>query len=146
MSIPSLCIHLDTERDAFKLNKENHLKPILASSCVDQLFGEGIISDKEDVYNVSEKNYLTFLDRIATDLNLDIDQIMDFEFNAYDTHMPAITGLHKEFISSPRLDNLASSLCSIDALVEHYKKNKHDNADVSIIMLFDHEEVGSTSA
>ena len=72
MSVPSLCIHLDTEREAFKLNKETHLKPILASSCVDQLYGESITSDKEDVYNVQEKNYLTFLNRVATDLKLDI--------------------------------------------------------------------------
>ena len=39
MNIPSLCIHLDTERDAFKPNKEAHLKPILATSVVDQLMG-----------------------------------------------------------------------------------------------------------
>ena len=40
MSIPSLCIHLDRDSNTeFKFNKENHLKPILASACVDQLFG-----------------------------------------------------------------------------------------------------------
>jgi aspartyl aminopeptidase len=49
-------------------------------------------------------------------------------------------------VSSPRLDNLASSLCSLDALIEYHKNAPKDNAEVSMIMLFDHEEVGSTSA
>ena len=98
------------------------------------------------MYNVGQKHYKTFLARIATDLGLTIDQIIDFELNAYDTHMPAITGLHNEFISSPRLDNLASSLTSLDALVSHHKNDPKANADISMIMLFDHEEVGSCSA
>lgn len=41
MNIPSLCIHLDREPE-FKPNKESHLKPILATHAIDQLFGEGI--------------------------------------------------------------------------------------------------------
>ena len=61
-------------------------------------------------------------------------------------HPPAITGLHSEFISSPRLDNLASSLCSLDALITHSKDGDKDNNEVSMIMLFDHEEIGSSSA
>lgn len=36
--LPSLCIHLDPEREAFKINKENHLKPFMATQIVDQLF------------------------------------------------------------------------------------------------------------
>lgn len=61
-------------------------------------------------------------------------------------HPPAITGLHQEFVSSPRLDNLASSLCSLDSLIQHSKEGAKDNDEVSMIMLFDHEEIGSTSA
>jgi len=53
-NIPSLCIHLDTDRAAFSPNKETHLKPILATTIVDQLMGEGItaIEDKDDVFNI----------------------------------------------------------------------------------------------
>jgi len=114
------------------------------------LFEEGIQAfkgeaAKEDVYNVSKKHFLTFLNRLATDLGIQIEDIIDFELNAYDCHPPAITGLHNEFVSSPRLDNLASSLCSLDALITHHQSGSKDNADVSIIMLFDHEEIGSKS-
>lgn len=74
------------------------------------------------------------------------DEIVDFELSAYDHHPPAIIGLHKEFVASPRLDNLASSLCSLDALVDYSKNANLDNAEVSMIILFDHEEIGSKSA
>lgn len=65
---------------------------------------------------------------------------------AYDAHKPAIIGLHNEFVSSPRIDNLATSFSSLDSIIDYNKNGKKDNAEVSMIMLFDHEEIGSTSA
>jgi aspartyl aminopeptidase len=39
---------------------------------------------------------------------------------------------------------LGSSLVSLDSIIDGYKSGIHkDNAEVSMIMLFDHEEVGS---
>lgn len=63
MNIPSLCIHLDTERNEFKPNKEAHLKPILATKAIDQIFGAEIknFEDKEDVYKIENKVFSTFL-------------------------------------------------------------------------------------
>jgi aspartyl aminopeptidase len=66
--------------------------------------------------------------------------------SCYDFHPPAITGFHSEFVSSPRLDNLGSSMCALDSLVQYNCSEQKDNAEVSMIMLFDHEEVGSQSA
>jgi len=34
MNVPSLCIHLDRIEE-FKPNKETHVKPILATKCID---------------------------------------------------------------------------------------------------------------
>ena len=57
MSVPSLCIHLDDDGNKkFEFNKEEHLcKPILATHCVDSLFGKDNkpFEDKEDVYNIN---------------------------------------------------------------------------------------------
>jgi len=69
MNVPSLCIHLDREPE-FNPNKENHLKPILATHCIDQLLGEGIIESVDDIYNVEKKHFKTFLDRIARDIGV----------------------------------------------------------------------------
>lgn len=52
-------------------------------------------------------------------------------------------------MSAPRLDNLASSFCALDAIIKHSKLDaeKHRNhSEVDMIILFDHEEVGSASA
>lgn len=110
--------------------------------------GQGIVpfSEKEDVFNIEKKHFATFLDRLANDLGVSIDEIIDFELTAYDHHPPAIIGLHREFVSSPRLDNLASSLCSLDSIIDYSKTGDLDNNEVSMVMLFDHEEIGSMSA
>ena len=86
------------------------------------------------------------MDRVANDIGVRTDEIVDFEFSMYDYQPPAITGFHNEFISSPRIDNLASSLSSLDALIDYHKTGNKDNSEISMCMLFDHEEVGSTSA
>lgn len=82
--------------------------------------GEASPALDPDIYNVSKKNYSTFLAQVASDLEIETDQIVDFEFAAYDFHKPAIIGLHEEFVSSPRLDNLASSLCALDSIVDYH--------------------------
>jgi aspartyl aminopeptidase len=148
MNVPSLCIHLAREPE-FNPSKENHLKPILATHAIDQLMDQGksVFSEENpDVYRIEKKNFASFLDRIASDLGVTMDEIVDFELTAYDHHPPALMGLHKEFICSPRLDNLCSSLCSVDSIIEHAKSANLDNSEVSMIMLFDHEEIGSSSA
>jgi len=85
---------------------------------------------------------------IATDLGIERGSIIDFELSCYDSQPSCLVGIHEEFVSSPRLDNLASSLCSLDALVQRSKVpiEQRQHAEVDMIMLFDHEEVGSQSA
>jgi aspartyl aminopeptidase len=145
--MPSLCIHLEsaTEREAFKPNIETHCKPIIASSIVDALFGPGVKALKDDSFNIDKNHWNIFTDRIAKDLGISRESIVNFEINLADTQMANFTGFHEEFISSPRLDNLASSIAALDAIVEHHKKpaSQRNHAEVDMIMLFDHEEIGS---
>jgi aspartyl aminopeptidase len=42
LKVPNLAIHLTDRSGTFEPNKESHTKPILASSIVDQLFGDEI--------------------------------------------------------------------------------------------------------
>ena len=83
--------------------------------------------------------------RIGAELGVDPHTIVDFELNVVDTQPAGLVGLHKEFLSSPRLDNLGSSLVALDAILET-PASKDQTAEVNMIMLFDHEEVGSQSA
>lgn len=143
--LPSLCIHLDPEREAFKINKENHLKPFMATQIVDQLFSGGVTPISEDTFNIEANHYATLTDMMAKDIGVPRENIVNFELNFCDTNPAALTGMHEEFICSPRLDNLASSLASLDALIAHAKvaPEERNHAEIDMIMLFDHEEVGS---
>ena len=82
--IPSLCIHLDPVRDKFEYNKETHLKPILATSIIDALFGEGVEKIEDDKFNVEDRHLNTLTDLIAKDLKIERGQIIDFELNLCD--------------------------------------------------------------
>ena len=47
--------------------------------------GKGVkpFADKKDVFNIEQKHFTTFLDRIAKDLGIEIDQIVDFNGRDY---------------------------------------------------------------
>lgn len=147
MKVPSLAIHLDRQEE-FKPNKETHLKPVLATGIINNLFGEGVQAISDDTFQIEDRHLNTLTSLMANDLQVPRDSIIDFELNAYDSQPACLVGLHEEFVSSPRLDNLASSLCSLDALIQRSKvpMAERDHAEIDMIMLFDHEEVGSQSA
>ena len=73
------------------------------------------------------------------------ENIVDFDISMYDTNPSNIIGLHKEFISSPRIDNMVSSLCATYALAER-SESVTDDRSIEMIVLYDHEECGSESA
>lgn len=58
--------------------------------------GESIkaFEDRDDIYNVKNNHFSTFLYKIAMDLGVEMHQIVDFELNAYDTQKPAVIVLH----------------------------------------------------
>lgn len=147
MKVASLAIHLDRSEE-FKPNKETHLKPVLTTGIVNSLFGEGVEKIDDDKFQLDSRHMNTLTDLIANDLEVPRDSIIDFELNVHDAQPSCLVGLHNEFVSSPRLDNLASSLCSLDALIEHAKgpTERRNHSEIDMIMLFDHEEIGSASA
>lgn len=143
LKVPNLAIHLTDRSGVFEPNKESHTKPLLATAVVDALFSGKEVG--QDTYQCEEKHLKSLLNLIGQDLGIDPHSIIDFELNVVDTQPAQLIGLHKEFVSSPRLDNLGSSLVALDALLEH-PPAEDDTAEVSMIMLFDHEEIGSQSA
>lgn len=142
--VSTLCIHLQSaeERNAFQVNKEEHTSPII-----------GTVSDKNDELEKTvteqcngdkwlEGHTPALLDRLAKELNITVDKIADFDLSLYDTQPAQIGGINGEFIFSARLDNLATVFCAVEALAAHDPSN---DTDVSLIVCFDHEEVGSVS-
>jgi len=138
LRVPSLAIHLRPPAD---INNEDHVVPILATAVRDQL----------DTADAAEgKHHPSFLNLLARTLNeanptreFDPASIVDFELCLYDTQPSAIGGLHREFVFSPRLDNLMSSYCALEAIIG--SKGLDVESNVRVCMLFDNEEVGSVS-
>ena len=175
LRIPNLCIHLlsASEREAFTVNKENHLMPILcnevknilgvekkeSSSPIDQLNPTNDTTNNESINNNEQKvqegsmyddkwrsgQQPELLQLIAEELQCNVTDIVDFELSLYDTQGAALSGSRSEFLCSSRLDNLASCFTAVEALHTHASNHLVDDEDVSVVALFDHEEVGSDS-
>ena len=170
--VSTLCIHLQTseERDAFKVNKETHTAPIVGTEPLSttNITAQQMLQDtvteqlnsnnqqqqqqKHPMTNTlngtswKEKQEPLLLQAIANQIEVPIDDIIDWELNLYDTQPATIGGLSKEFLYSARLDNLATVFCAMTSLIDYSKTMPEDASDVSMMVIFDHEEVGSESA
>eukprot|EP00038_Savillea_parva_P011003 m.194395 g.194395 ORF g.194395 m.194395 type:complete len:480 (-) comp19178_c0_seq1:19-1458(-) len=146
LRIPNLCIHLQSadERRSFKVNTENHLCPILSLQKAAQ---DMLNDDTTKATDGCDPRHAPLLLRVvAEELGVAAKDIKDLELSLCDTQPAQIWGIGSEFLSSPRLDNQVHCFTSTDALIEHATLSLTDDNGVSMIALFDHEEVGSRSA
>jgi len=67
--------------------------------------------------------------------------ILTWDLGLYDIQKPSLGGLNDEFVFSARLDNQASCFQALAALL-----NTEAAESTQVMVLFDHEEVGSRSA
>jgi aspartyl aminopeptidase len=124
--IPSLAIHLDREANSSRsINPQRDILPLLCQP------GEG---DHVDFRQLLRARLL------EEHPDCEVQQVLDYELNFYDTQPPAIIGLNGEFIASARLDNLLSCFTGLQALLAS------DGAVSALLVCNDHEEVGSLSA
>lgn len=123
--VTSLAIHLDREVNdkGLVLNKQQHLAPIL---------GLG------DPAEAMKSLWAT----LGAEAKVDPSRIRGFDLGLYDVTPAAIGGQGDEFVFGARLDNLASCHAATSALVSATSAT----AATRVIALFDHEEVGSSSA
>ncbi|EFA80282.1 aspartyl aminopeptidase [Heterostelium album PN500] len=140
LRIPSLAIHLDrsVNTDGFKMNTQRHLVPIIASQLNSKLVGLD-----ENVDNT--KHHPLLLDILSKELHCAVGDIVNFDLSVCDTQPGTIGGALSEYIHSPRLDNLCMSYCSIEALLNISDEHLKNEESVLSAVLFDNEEVGSTS-
>ncbi|GJT70740.1 probable aspartyl aminopeptidase [Tanacetum coccineum] len=141
--------------DGFKVNAQTHLAPVLATYVKAEL-NKRVADNSPDGGKPNErpndvsnqKHHSLLLQMLATQAGCKSDDICDFELQACDTQPSIIAGAMKEFIFSGRLDNLCMSFCSLKALIDATvsEKSLEDESVVRMVALFDHEEVGSSSA
>jgi len=116
--IPNLAIHLDRQANSKRvINPQTHL-PVILSQGKTRDFKRLLLDYCQD----------------------DADRVLEFELSCYDTQAPSLVGLHEEFITSARLDNLLSSYIGARALLDS------TGSQSALLVANDHEEVGSASA
>lgn len=140
LRVPSIAIHLQNgkERQALEINEEEHLRPILGL-VADELNRSGAASGKQ--------NAPALLRVLAKELEVGMEDIMDFELSLCDTQPGAIGGVNDELIFTPRIDNLAHCFTGLEAMMSYAESGMANNDhDVAMLVCFDHEEIGSQSA
>uniref|UniRef100_A0A915JQT7 Aspartyl aminopeptidase n=1 Tax=Romanomermis culicivorax TaxID=13658 RepID=A0A915JQT7_ROMCU len=148
MSIPNLAIHLDRDsNDKFCFNKEDHLRPILATQVAKALKG-GNSDDEKSKNSEQQDHHSVFLEKIAEELNVEAENILDFDLSVIDTQPAVIGGINEEFIYGPRLDNLVNTFSSIVGLIQSCSINESlaNDSCLRIAACYDNEECGSESA
>uniref|UniRef100_A0A061SLC2 aspartyl aminopeptidase n=1 Tax=Tetraselmis sp. GSL018 TaxID=582737 RepID=A0A061SLC2_9CHLO len=146
LRIPMLAIHLNREiaTSGFNPNAQQHLTPVLATAVKDACNAP---SNEGKSSASGERHGTTLLKILATKLGCAPEDILDLELNVCDVQPGTIGGAHGEFVFVGRLDNLAMSYCSLTALIGSTAPEMLEEEEgVRAIALFDHEEVGSSSA
>ena len=132
LRIPQLAIHLDRDirEKGLHVDPQKHLVPLWALES-----------------GASDKGVASF---VADHVGVQPAQIVAWDLMAFDTQAPAIVGRDQDLIASARIDNLFSTFCGVRALVEAADtldgRPLDRAANVPVLVLYDHEEVGSQSA
>jgi len=119
--IPNLAIHFNRQvNDGVKLSKQKDMLPII-----------GIINEQ------LEGGVL--LNLISKELNVEKQDILDFDLYLYDATPACAVGFNGEFISSGRLDDLSMVHAGLKSLLA---ANKSPEV-TQVLAIFDNEETGS---
>jgi len=117
LRVPQLAIHLADDRKSVTLDPQRH---------VNAVWGDGRSPD--------------FLGYVAQRAGVEPRDVLGFDLMTHDLAPSTVTGLGQEFVSAPRLDNQASCYAGLEALLA-----AGPGRYLPVLVLFDHEEVGSTS-
>ena len=121
LQISNLAIHFNREvNDGVKLSKQKDMLPIL-----------GIVTSE------LERGSL-LMNAICGELNIKQEDIIDFDLYLADATPACTFGVHDEFLSSGRLDDLSMCFAGLEAMIAT------ETIDTTkVLAIFDNEETGS---
>ena len=121
LQISNLAIHFNRQvNDGVKLSRQKDVLPIL-----------GIINGELEQGNL-------LMNVITAELNIRQEDILDFDLYLADATPACTFGVHDEFISSGRLDDLSMCWAGVEAMIASAPTDT-----TQVLALFDNEETGS---
>ena len=121
LQISNLAIHFNRQvNDGVKLSKQKDVLPIL-----------GIINEELEKGNL-------LMNVITGELNIKKEDVLDFDLYLADATPACTFGVHDEFISSGRLDDLSMCWAGVEAMIA-----SDANDTTQVLAIFDNEETGS---
>ena len=121
LQISNLAIHFNRQvNDGVKLSKQKDVLPLL-----------GMMTDE-----LERGNMLTNV--ICSELNINKEDILDFDLYLADSTPACTFGVHDELISSGRLDDLSMCFAGLEALLAAPLTDT-----TKVLAIFDNEETGS---
>lgn len=128
LQISNLAIHFNRQvNDGVALSKQKDVLPLL-----------GQITSQLEAGNLLMNVILEELNSSAADRKFCAKDILDFDLYLADATPACTFGVHNEFISSGRLDDLSMCYAGLEALIAS------DTTDTTqVLALFDNEETGS---
>ena len=134
MRVPQLAIHLDREISAngLRLDPQQHLAP---------------------VWGLGDAREGDFREWVAGQVDVPADRVLAWDAMCFDVQPPEVLGVDGSLLAAPRLDDQASCWGALDALVAAAGSDGTAGAGgaagagaTPVVVLFDHEEVGSSTA
>ena len=121
LQISNLAIHFNRQvNDGVKLSRQKDMLPIL-----------GMVSDEMERGNM-------LMNVICDELSISQADILDFDLYLADTAPACTFGVHNEFVSSGRLDDLSMCYAGLEALLA-----SSESETTKVLAVFDNEETGS---
>lgn len=122
MIIPSLSLHLNRSvaEKGLVINPQDHLNPI---------------------YSINIPKNASLSVEILLRKHLSFEKLLSFDLFLVPLQKASFLGMHGDFISSARLDNLSSAFASLTGIIEAMPPPH----TLSLAIFWDHEEIGSKS-
>lgn len=125
LQISNLAIHFNRQvNDGVKLSKQKDMLPLL-----------GLINDELEQGNLLMN---VIVEELSKQRPVSHEDILDFDLYLADTQPACTFGVHDEFISSGRLDDLSMCFAGLEALIA-----APESDTTQVLAIFDNEETGS---
>ncbi|MEE6136841.1 M18 family aminopeptidase [Mycobacterium sp. 050128] len=121
LRVPQLAIHLAEDRKSVTLDPQRHVNAVWGS-------------------NAQGDQARAFVDYVAERAGVAPADVLAADLMTHDLTPSTVLGADSSLLSAPRLDNQASCYAGLEALLGAEPQDA-----VAVLVLFDHEEVGSSS-